>query len=112
MARRGRRAKIAEGCYFGRSVSRELAVGFAGVEVGGGMEPVFFAVIFQDPSKAPNERAASKADGENEKNPSVGAHGDFLSRAFQTRTARAISKRKSAVTATTKRRAIRTEWEV
>lgn len=107
-----RHAKIADGCCSGRPASRGLAIGFAGVEVGSGAEAILFPVIFQNPGEAPDERTGGEADGNGEKDPAVKGHTAFFSREFQTRTARAISKRKSMVTATTKSRAIRTEWEV
>ena len=84
----------------------------AGVEVGGGVEAVLLAVVFEDADEAPDEGAGGSPDGESEDDPAVEAHDDFFSRAFQVRTARAMSSRKRTVTARTKRRAMRTEGEV
>ena len=83
-------------------------LGFAGVEVGGGVEAILLPVVSEDAGQAPDQRAGGEAHGNDQKGPAVKAHEDFLSRAFQVRTARAISRRKRTATAITKSRAIRT----
>ena len=89
-----------------------LAIRVSGVEVGGGAEMILFAVISENPGEAPDQGTGGSTHGKKENGPAVEAHEDFLSRAFQVRTARAMSRRKRTVTARTKTRAIRTDGEV
>ncbi len=91
-----------------RDAKTRLPVGFAGIEVRGGVEAVLFSVVPKDASQAPDERAGRKADGNQQESPAVKAHADFPSRIFQERTARAISRRKRMATAMTNSRAMRT----
>ena len=90
----------------------ELSVGVARIEVGGAVEAVLFPVVPKDAGQTPDEGAGGEADGNDQNRPTVKGHELFPSRAFQVRTALAIRRRKRTVTATTKSRAIRTEWEV
>ena len=73
------------------------------------MEAIGFPAVLKDAGKAPEKRAGGTSDGEGENDPTVKAHERVPSRARQTRTARAISRRKRISTAPTKSRAIRTE---
>ena len=95
------------GARSGRSVGLEVDV--MGVEVGGGVEAIGFPKVSYHSVKAPNKRASGTSDGQNKNDPTVKTHGFRSSRIRQTRTARAMSRRKRMRTAATKSRVIRTE---
>lgn len=73
------------------------------------MEAINFPAVLENAGKAPNKRAGGTSDGESENDPTVKTHERVPSRIRQTRTARAMSRRKRISTAPTKSRAIRTE---
>ena len=105
--------RIAGGYCFGRflkpKLGVELKVGFSRVEVGGSVHPICLIVLADNPEEAANEATGGSPNRENENDPTVEAHMDFLSRACQTRTARAISRRKKTITEAMKRSVMRTE---
>ena len=105
--------RIAGGYCFGRflkpKLGVELKVGFSRVEVGGSVHPICLIVLADNPKEAANEATGGSPNRENENDPTVEAHMDLLSRACQTRTARAMSRRKKMMTEMTKRSVMRTE---
>ena len=94
--------RIVGGYCFGRFLEPkygvELKVGFARVEVGGSVHPICLIVLVENPKEAANEATGGSPNRKNKNDPTVEAHMDFLSRACQTRTARAMSRRKKMMT--------------